>query len=92
MAGLREVGVRTPSPVLSSGPARASRSTPFSLPLQKLHGPPGEEVEGVAVGVLLADIERRVLVSCQRALLEKVAQGVVVTIRARLRPEPLAAC
>jgi hypothetical protein len=62
------------------------------LLLQKLHSPRGEEVEGVAVGVLVADIERRVLVSYQRALLENVAQGVVVTIRARLRPEPLAAC
>ena len=30
------------------------------------------------MGVLLADIERRVLVSQQRGLLQKVAQGVVV--------------
>ena len=63
MAGLREVGVRTPSSVLSSGPARASRSTPYSLRFQKLHGPPGEEVERVAVEVFVADIERCVLVS-----------------------------
>jgi hypothetical protein len=31
---------------------------------------------------LVADIKRRVLVSQQGGLLEKVAQGVVVTIRA----------
>jgi hypothetical protein len=40
----------------------------------------------------VADIERRMLVFRQRALFERVAQGVVITIRARLRPEPLAAC
>ncbi len=33
------------------------------------------------MGALVADIERRVLVSYQRALLEKVAQGVVAAIR-----------
>ena len=34
------------------------------------------------MGVLLADVERRVLVPHQRALLEEVAQGVVVTLGA----------
>ena len=34
------------------------------------------------MGVLVTDIERRVLVSQQGGLLEKVAQSVVVTIRA----------
>jgi hypothetical protein len=34
------------------------------------------------VGVLVADVERRVLVPQQRGLLEEVAQGAVVTIRA----------
>jgi hypothetical protein len=62
------------------------------LLLQQRQRTPGEEVERVAVGALVADIKRRVLVSYQRALLENVAQGVVATIRARLRPEPLAAC
>ena len=34
------------------------------------------------MGVLLADVEGRVLVPHQRALLEEVAQGVVVTLGA----------
>jgi hypothetical protein len=34
------------------------------------------------MGVLLADVERRVLVPQQRGLLEEVAQGVVVTLGA----------
>ncbi len=58
----------------------ASNSTLLLLALQQLHSPPSEEVERVAVGVLLADVERCVLVSYQRALIEEIAQGVVVTI------------
>ena len=58
------------------------KPTLLLLLLHKLHRPPGEEVERVAVGVLVADIERRVLVSYQRAFLDQVFQGVVVTLGA----------
>jgi hypothetical protein len=51
------------------------------LLLQQRQRTPCEEVERVAVGVSVADTERRVLVPYQRALLENVAQGVVATIR-----------
>ena len=51
------------------------------LLLKQRQRTPWEEVERVAVGVSVADIERRVLVSYQRAFLENVAQGVVATIR-----------
>jgi hypothetical protein len=43
------------------------------LPLKQLQRPPSEEVESIAVGMLVADIERRVLVSYQRCLLKEIA-------------------
>ena len=54
----------------------------FTLLPQQLHRPLSEEVECVAVGVPLADVELRVLVSYQRAFLDEVVQGALVTIRA----------
>ena len=41
----------------------ASNSTLLLLPLQQLHSAPGEEVGSVTVGVLVASIKGRVLVS-----------------------------
>jgi hypothetical protein len=53
------------------------------LALKQPHSPPSEEVERVAVGVLVALVfEGRVLVPHQRGLLDEVAQGVVVTLGA----------
>ena len=49
--------------VMRSLTSLASNSTLLLLSLQQPHSPPSEEVERVAVGVLLADVERRVLVS-----------------------------
>jgi hypothetical protein len=51
---------------------RARRRAGASL-LQQLQRPPSEEVEHIAMGVLGADIERRVLIPYQRGLLEEVA-------------------
>ena len=73
-------GVAPPAPATATATATAASR------------PAGEKGERVALWVLVASIKRRVLASQQRALLEKVAQTLVVTIRARLRPEPLAAC
>jgi hypothetical protein len=59
----------------------ASNTTLLLLALQQLHSPPSEEVERVAVRLLGARFGCGMFVSSQRALLEEVAQGVVVTIR-----------
>ncbi len=53
----------------------------LQLLLEQLQRPPGEEVECIAMGMLVADIERRVLIPYQRGLLEEVAQGAVVMLR-----------
>src|SRR5215217_1492927 len=67
----------------ASEPSHAYKPTlVFKLLPQQLHRPLSEEVECVAVGVLLADVELRVLVSYQRAFLDEVVQGALVTIRA----------
>ena len=57
---------RTPVPP-PSFPEISKPTTPRLLPLQQLQRPPSEEVERVAVGVLLADVERRVIVPHQAA-------------------------
>src|SRR5215218_7461182 len=54
----------------------------FKLLPQQLYRPLSEEVECVAVGVPLTDVELRALVSYQRAFLDEVVQGALVTIRA----------
>jgi hypothetical protein len=67
----------------ASEPSHAYKPTlVFTLLPQQLHRPLSEEVECVAVGVPLADVELRVLVSYQRAFLDEVVQGALVTIRA----------
>ncbi len=75
-------GTETPCAVLPAFSSVENASALLLLLLQQLQRPPSEEVERVAVGVLVAHIERRVLVSQQRGFLEKVAQGVMVTIGA----------
>jgi hypothetical protein len=57
-------------------------STLLLLALQQPHSPPSEEVGRVAVVLLAARLGCCVLVSYQRGLLEEVAQGVMVTLRA----------
>ena len=54
----------------------------LQLLLKQLQRPPSEEVERIAMGMLGADIERRVLIPYQGYLLEEVAQGAVVMFRA----------
>jgi hypothetical protein len=54
----------------------------LQLLLKQLQPPPSEEVERIAMGMLVADIELRVLIPYQRLLLEEVAQGAVVMFRA----------
>jgi hypothetical protein len=45
----------------------------LQLLLKQLQRPPSEEVERIAMGMLGADIERRVLIPYQGGLLEEVA-------------------
>ena len=54
----------------------------LQLLLKQMQRPPSEEVERIAMGMLGADIERRVLIPYHRGLLEEVAQGAVVMFRA----------
>ena len=54
----------------------------LQLLLKQLQRPPSEEVERIATGVWVADIELRVLIPYQRGLLQEVAQGAMVMFRA----------
>src|SRR5215203_6092536 len=86
--------LRTPFQTVS---IRSSQTTPMSMgsgrylprglpSLQQLQRPPGEEVGGVAVGVLLAlVVYGRVLVPQQSRLLDEVGHGVSVALGADLK-------
>jgi hypothetical protein len=52
---------------------RRAGASLLQLLLKQLQRPPSEEVERIAMGMLGADIERRVLIPYQRGLLEEVA-------------------
>jgi hypothetical protein len=50
--------------------------------LQQRQRPPGEVVGRITVGVLVANIEGRVLVSYHRGLIDEVGHGLLVTFGA----------
>ena len=53
--------------------------------LQQRRRPPGEVVGRITVGVLVANIEGRVLVSYQRGLIDEVGHGLLVTFGADIQ-------
>ena len=61
---------------------RRAGASLLQLLLKQLQRPPSEEVERIAVGMLVADIELRVFIPYQCGLLKEVAQGAVVMFRA----------
>ena len=76
------LGYTDPRTILPAFPSVELYSTLLLLPLQQLQRPSSKEVERVALVLLVAGVERCVLVSYQRGLIEEVAQGVVVTLGA----------